>query len=138
MHKPRLVVVLLAMIISIVACGMEKDDSGEAFQRVVPEARPAVILLQAAKAGDLELLKTAFSVPMKSRVDRDGPEGWEELLNTYQELFSAFFGEYSIDEFEFEFAGSEAEGEVTVRHSGQEFPGLYVVIEDGGWKLNES
>jgi hypothetical protein len=132
MHRSRMIM-LLAMSVFVGAC--QKKDAPEASQDIVPQAKPVVILLQATKAGDLELLKTAFSVRMKSKLDENG---WDELLKTYQGSFNQEFGEYQIDEFSFEFAGSETEGQVSVVYNGKEFPSLYVIKEEAGWRLNES
>ena len=132
MHRSTLVI-LLATCLLVGAC-QDKDTSVKP-QEITPQAKPVVTLLKAAKAGDLELLKTAFSARMKAKLDEDG---WDDLLKTYQDSFNQEFGEYQIDDFAFEFTGSESEGQVSVVHKGKELPSLYVIKEEAGWKLNES
>lgn len=126
-------IILLATSLLVEAC--QNKDAPDKSKEIAPQAKPVFTLLKAVKSGDQELLRTAFSVRMQTGLDDNG---WDELLKTYQESFKKEFGEYKLDEFTFEFTGTETEGQVSVVHKGKDLPGLYVIKEKASWKLNES
>jgi hypothetical protein len=100
----------------------------------VPQARPVSIWFSAVKNGNEDQLKTAFSESMRRQFDQ---EGWAKVLMTYQELFRSAFGDYKLEDFSFAFTGGEDSGAVLVTFKGMVMPGLQVVREETGWKVNE-
>lgn len=91
-------------------------------------------LLLAAREQDLELFKSAYSMPLRVRLDR---LGWERMLRHYGQSFRRQFGDYSLDDFECSFEGDEARGQVTIVFKGQPLPPLSVVREGEAWKLDQ-
>jgi hypothetical protein len=100
----------------------------------VPQAQPVVVWFSAVKNGNQEELKTAFSEAMRQRFDQ---EGWAKVLKTYQDGFKQAFGDYKLEDFTFEFAGGDDKGYVVVVHKGMKLPGVLVVKEKTGWRVNE-
>lgn len=100
----------------------------------VPQARPVSIWFSAVKNGNQDQLKTAFSESMRRQFDQ---EGWAKVLMTYQDLFRSAFGDYTLEDFSFAFTGGEDRGHVLVTFKGMAMPGLQVVREETGWKVNE-
>ena len=103
-------------------------------EHLVPQARPVATWLEAVKNGDKNRLKTVFSEKIRSRFDA---EGWDKVMKTYQQVFKQEFGDYKLEDFKFEFTGDEEKGKVSVVHQGKKTPGLRVVKEKSGWKVNE-
>lgn len=125
---------LLSLILNLsLVAGWPQAGPDEAHN-IVPPAQPVVRWLKAVKAGDQKLLKTVFSETMRKEFDE---VGWDKVLKTYQEVFGREIGDYKLEEFAFEYTGGEDEGEVLVVHKGKKFPGLRVIKEQAGWKVNE-
>jgi hypothetical protein len=101
---------------------------------IIPQAKPVFAWLQAVKTGDKAQLKALFSQRMQTR---HAETGWDKIMNTYQEVFKAEFGDYKLAEFTFEFKGDDKKGQVFVIHKGKKTPGLRVIKEGADWKVNE-
>jgi len=101
----------------------------------VPQAQPVLQWLEAAKNGDLELLKTVFAERVRKQF---AGEGWDNVMKTYQRVFQKEFGDYTLDDFAFEFEGGEEHGTVSIVFKEKKLPGkLRVVKEKDSWKVNE-
>ena len=83
---------------------------------------------------DRERLKTVFSREMRKSLEK---EGWDNVLKNYQTGFEKEFGDYKLEDFIFEYSGSEQEGKVLIGYKEKKLPGLQVIKESTGWKLNE-
>jgi hypothetical protein len=106
----------------------------EAAKGLIAPARPVFSLLKAVKDGDQERLKEVFSEGVRKMFDE---EGWDKVLQTYREVFGKEFGDYGLEDFAFQYTGGEREGKVVVEHKGKKLPGLRVIKEPTGWKVNE-
>ena len=101
---------------------------------VPPQAQPVLTLLQAAKSGDRELLKTVFSERMRTRFD---DERWDQVVRKYQRTYKARFSDYKLEELAFEFTGGQQRGKVSVVHKERIIFGVRVVKEKADWKIND-
>lgn len=117
----------------LLAADRPQVGPGEA-KELIPPARPVFRLLKAVKDGDQKLLKTVFSEEIRKSFDE---EGWDKALKTYQKVFQKEFGDYRLEDFAFDYTGGERKGKVFVEHKGKKLPGLRVVQEPTGWKVNE-
>jgi hypothetical protein len=106
----------------------------ETVREITVQARPVAVWLKAVKDGDHEQLKTVFSERMRRRFDA---EGWDNVLKTYQEAFNREFGEYTPQDFSFQFVGDENQGRVLITYRGRTLSGLRVVKEQNEWKVDE-
>ena len=100
----------------------------------IPQAQPVIALLKAVKEMDQKQLQSAFSEKMRAQYDK---EGWDKVLQRYQEGFKTAFGDYKLEDFAFEYKGDEEKGGVSVVHKGIMLPGMSVTKEKAEWKLNE-
>jgi hypothetical protein len=100
----------------------------------IPQAQPVIALLKAAKEGDQKQLQSAFSEKMRAQYDKDG---WDKVLKRYQEGFKSAFGDYTLEDFTFDYKGAEEKGTVSIVHKGKSLPGMSVAKGSAGWKLNE-
>jgi hypothetical protein len=100
----------------------------------IPQAQPVFTLLKAVKDGDQKQLKSAFSEKMRAQFDK---EGWDKVLQRYQEGFKKAFGDYKLEAFTFEYKGEEEKGGVSVIHKGKTLPRISVIKEKAEWKVNE-
>ena len=98
------------------------------------QTQPVIALLKAVKEQDHKQLKSAFSEKMRAQYEK---EGWDKVLERYQEGFKTAFGDYKLDDFTFEYKGDNEKGAVSVIHKGKTFPSLSVIKEKAKWKLNE-
>ena len=100
----------------------------------IPQAQPVIALLKAVKERDQKQLQSAFSAKMRAQYDK---QGWDRVLQRYQEGFKTAFGDYKLEDFAFEYKGDEEKGGVSVVHKGKTLPGMSVTKEKAEWKLNE-
>ena len=100
----------------------------------MPQVRPVLQWLSAVKSGNQDRLKTAFSAPMQRQFEQ---EGWPGVLRTYRDAFQKAFGDYVLEDFSFEFVGDADRGQVLVMHKGNKLPGVRVIRESTGWKVDE-
>ena len=99
------------------------------------QTQPVIALLKAVKEQDQKQLKSAFSEKTRAQYEK---EGWDKVLQRYQEGFKTAFGDYKLDDFTFEQGkGDNEKGAVSVIHKGKTFPSLSVIKEKAKWKLNE-
>ena len=126
----------MAFLVFLTASSLIAADASDDVpdKDLVPQAQPVFTWLKAVKNGDQEELKTVFSERMRKQFDE---EGWDKVLMTYQDVFKKEFGDYTIEDFAFEFAGGEDEGNVFVVHKGKKLSGPRVIKENGEWKVNE-
>ncbi len=103
-------------------------------EETIPQAQPVIALLKAVKEGDQKQLQSSFSEKLRAQYDKDG---WDVVLKRYQEGFKIAFGDYKVEDFTFEYIGSEEKGAVSIVHKGKTLPGLAVAKEKAEWKLNE-
>ena len=121
---------VLLMFLSAVSFGQGAQED----RSVIPQAGPVAAWLKAVKDGDQEQLKTCFSENMRRQFDK---EGWDQVMRTYQEVFKREFGEYSAEDFTFQFKGGESLGTVSIFYGGKTLPGLQVIKENNEWKIDE-
>ena len=114
------------------SCSPEKEPEHNSR---IPQAEPVVNQLLAAKKSDPELLKSVFSKEVIRRIESLDRE-WPEVLRMYSDLWSETFGDYDVDNFYYRFEGDESKGTVHITYK-VELPGLNVVKEESGWKINE-
>jgi len=100
----------------------------------VPQAKPVITLLKAVKEGDQKQLQSAFSEKIRAQYEK---VGWDKVLQQHQEGFQTAFGDYTLDDFTYEYKGDKEKGGVSVVHKDKPAPTLSVIKEDAEWKLNE-
>lgn len=100
----------------------------------IAQTQPVIALLKAVKEQDQKQLKSAFSEKIRAQYEK---EGWDKVLQRYQEGFKAAFGDYKLDEFTLDYKGDNEKGGVSVVHKGTNFPSLSIIKEQAEWKLNE-
>jgi hypothetical protein len=98
------------------------------------QTQPVIALLKAVNEGDRKQLKSAFSERVRAQYEK---EGWSRALQQYQNFCKEAFGEYTMDDFTFEYKGDKEKGEVSVIHKGKTFTSLLVVTENAEWKIDE-
>ena len=108
-----------------------KDNSKKSH---IPQARPFLLLLEAVKNGDEQKLKTVHSERIKEGMEK---KGWANVMKLYQDAFKEQYGEYKLEEFTFEYEGSEMKGRVAIARNGNANGKLHVIYENGVWKMNE-
>ena len=124
-----LVLIMLAVIGRGPAASVLAQDA-----EVAPQTRPVLVWLSAVKSGNQDQLKTAFSATMQKQFEQ---LGWPLVLDNYRQAFQKAFGDYVLADFSFEFVGGEDSGHVNVVHKGNKWPGVLVIRESTGWKVNE-
>ena len=124
----------LVLVALAAAVGLPATTVSAQNDELIPQARPVSAWFTAVRSGNLEQLKDAFSAAMQRQFDQIG---WGEVLAGYQDLFRKAFGDYSLADFRFEFAGGEERGQVNVEHKGNKLPGVRVIRESTGWKVDE-
>lgn len=130
--KTRRPLLASALVVGMLVLGFAVSPAEAA--ETVPQAQPVMALLKAAKEGDQDLLKSAFSETMRKECDKTG---WDTVMKQYQQGLKAAFGDYRLADFTFDYKGSEEKGAVFVVHKGKTLPAMAVVREDAEWKLNE-
>jgi hypothetical protein len=134
-HTLRPVVLLiLALEIPGAESLVRAQTTTQSAGGVVVQAQPVYTWLQAVQEGDADQLQGAFSARMRKVFEA---EGWKSVLTRYRNAFEQAFGDYRLEEFTFTFAGGEQDGKVVIVHKGRALPGVMVVREPGGWKVNE-
>jgi len=121
-----------ALVVGTLLLGFA-TSSAEAAE-TIPQAQPIIALLKAVKERDQKQLQSAFSEKMRAQYDK---EGWDKVLQRYQEGFKTAFGDYKLGDFTFEYKGDQEKGGVSVFHKGKTLPAMLVTKEKGEWKLNE-
>ena len=121
-----------ALVVGTLVLGFAVSPAEAA--ETIPQAQPVMALLKAAKEGDLELLKSAFSETMQKESEKTG---WDTVMKQYQQGLEAAFGDYRLEDFTFDYKGSEEKGAVLVVHQGKTLPAMSVIRENAAWKLNE-
>jgi hypothetical protein len=130
--KTRRLFLASALVVGTLVLGLAVSPAEAA--ETSPQAQPVMALLKAAKEGDQELLKSAFSETMRKECDKTG---WDTVMNQYQQGLKAAFGDYQLEDFTFDFKGSEEKGAVFVVHKGKPLPAMSVIRENAEWKLSE-
>jgi hypothetical protein len=123
------------LVMCVTVGSLVAADAPEKSKGVIPQTRPVVALLKAVKAGDTEQMKDAYSEKFQKQIEKLG--GWDKNLKYYGRAFKAFFGDYQLDEFTFGYSGGDDAGKVSITHKGKKVPGMKVVKEKGGWKINQ-
>jgi hypothetical protein len=121
-----------ALIVGTLLPGLATSSAKAA--ETIPQALPVIALLKAVKERDQKQLQSAFSDKMRAQYDK---EGWDKVLQRYQEGFKTAFGDYKLEDFAFVYKGDEEKGGVSVVHKGKTLPGMSVTREKTEWKLNE-
>jgi len=125
-----------AQLLRIAEVWEELDSGGEAnvAGQVPPQAQPVAALLKAVRTQDPQLLKTVFSTNLRKEMEL---QGLESVLKVYERVFEDQFGKYDPGDFRFQYQGDADEGKVFVLYQGKRAPGLRVIREEGGWKVDE-
>ena len=121
-----------ALVVGTLLLGFATSSAKAA--ETIPQAQPVIALLKAVKERDQKQLQSAFSAKMRAQYDK---QGWDRVLQRYQEGFKTAFGDYKLEDFAFEYKGDEEKGGVAVVHKGKTLPGMSVTKEKAEWKLNE-
>ena len=58
-------------------------------------------------------------------------------MQKYQKAYREAFGEYTMDDFTFQYQGDIGYGDVWVIYKGKTFTSLSVIKENAEWKLRE-
>ena len=95
---------------------------------------PIVALFKAINDGDHKQLESVFSEGIRSQYEK---EGWGRVLQKYQKAYREAFGEYTMDDFTFQYHGGIEYGDVWVIYKGKTFTSLSVIKEKAAWKLRE-
>jgi hypothetical protein len=127
-QQPLAVILLVGAIV----CGAFAS-SGQAADSNA-QAKPIITLLKCVKEKDERQLESVFSEKLRVEFAK---RGWDKVLQEYEAEFNKELGEYTMDDFAYEFSGDEETGEVSLTFKGKKFPGLRVVNENGEWKMNE-
>ena len=99
-----------------------------------PQTQPIVALFKAINDGDHKQLESVFSEGIRSQYEK---EGWGRVLQKYQKAYREAFGEYTMDDFTFQYHGGIEYGDVWVIYKGKTFTSLSVIKENAEWKLRE-
>ena len=121
-----------ALVVGTLLLGFATSSAKAA--ETIPQAQPVIALLKAVKERDQKQLQSAFSEKMRAQYNT---EGWDKVLQRYQEGFKTTFGDYKLEDFAFEYKGNQEKGGVSVLHKGKTLPGMSVTKEKAEWKLNE-
>src|SRR5262245_26467373 len=105
----RFAIILLALLTVSTPMWRVSAADQRTTKVFLPQAQPVLVWLSAIKTGDQEQLKTAFSESMRRKLEQ---EGWARVLTIYQDGFKREFGDYTLDDFTFEFTGGEDSGQV--------------------------
>jgi hypothetical protein len=116
------------------SCGVGACQAPDDFTDVPPQVQPVLTWMQAVQAGDQELFKTVFTLPMQAFYES---KGWDAVVQGYQESFTEAFGDYKIEDFSFEFDGGADAGTVSVQHPKMAAPAVRVVRRGPNWKIDE-
>jgi hypothetical protein len=121
-----------ALVVGTLLLGFATSSAKAA--ETIPQAQPVIALLKAVKEKDQKQLQSAFSEKMRAQYDK---QGWDKVLQRYQEGFKTAFGDYKLEDFVFEYKGDEEKGGVSVVHKGKTLPAMSVTKEKAEWKVNE-
>jgi hypothetical protein len=128
---------IICLMFLACSCSTTREGTPTVLERIEPQARPVATLLIAVQDEDMRLFKSAFSSRMQKSITSEGQGEWRVGMREYKTLFAKEFGNYQIDDFEFSFSGDGQKGHVGVVLRGRELPGLAVIQEGPGWKLDE-
>jgi len=99
-----------------------------------PEAQPVVVLLEAAKNSNAAAFKNIYS----RRIREDSKQNdWFKNVNQARSNLTRIFGNYALENFSFNFIGTDNEGVVTTLHHGVKSLQFIVIKEGNEWKLDE-
>lgn len=99
------------------------------------QAVPVRNWLQAARAGDEDLLKTVFADRVRPILDA---AGWDRVLRTYRDLWDAALGpDYDVERLSFTYTGDGRWGHVLVDSATGTLPPIRVVNDGGVWRVFE-
>ena len=131
--KQSILFILIANVFFIcTSCGTTLESK---HKPIIPEAKPVSDFFSASKTGDIALIKSAYSENMKNRIGSSDEE-WKAFTKKYQDYWPAFFGEYDLNNLHYRFEGNDSKGIIYVTYK-VELPGLMVIKEKSGWKINE-
>jgi hypothetical protein len=123
-----------ANVVSVKEAQEIVQNSSATAAETIPQARPVIALLRAVKEKDQKQLQSAFSEKMRAQYDK---QGWDKVLQRYEEGFKKAFGDYKVQDFAFAYKGDGEKGEVSVAHKDKTHPGMSVIKEKAEWKLDE-
>lgn len=138
---------ILTLLLALCASPLLAIDAGSSTppREVRAEVKPVSNWFRSVQTSDLALFRSVWSETMLTRMPAlDDEEKWKEALRKYATAWERAFGAYQLSDFSFTYAGDGEKGVVTIDfrstrlpESPRKLPGIRVVKEPAGWRIDE-
>lgn len=139
MRHAAMAMAVAVAVVAMVGCGSRRQARIPEVSVTSPscpvQAVPVRNWLQAARAGDEDLLKTVFADRVRPILEA---AGWDRVLRTYRDLWEAALGpDYDVERLSFTYTGDSRWGHVLVDSATGTLPPIRVVNDGGVWRVFE-
>jgi len=114
---------------------VERQSEAEYLSSIPPQAVPVYNMLKATETLDAGLFKCVWYSGTLEMWSSWGVKDYEATVREWRKSWRKELGRYDLRNVRYRYEGDDSRGIVNIIYKGKEHDGLFVIREDGVWKL---
>jgi hypothetical protein len=112
-----------------------RPPESEYLSSIPPQAVPVYRLLKAIETSDVELFKSVWYSGTLKLWEAWGVKDYRATITVWRKSWRKELGRYKLRNLRYRYEGGESRGIIHISHQGNEPDGLFVIRENGVWKV---
>ena len=143
MRKPSKYIVATSILLSLCMAEVngfqgskaKAQSEAEYLSNIPPQAVPVYNMLKATETLDAVLFKSVWYSGTLKLWDAWGVKDYQTTVRAWRKSWRKELGRYKLKDLRYRYQGDESTGIIHIIHKGKERDGLFVILENGVWKV---